>query len=269
MFRVRTGPMALLLVCFLAPMPLAMSPASAQDSDAAATIEALQTRVAELEEQLGITPTAAAEETDSAANSAHSQATIAGTALDVLPRGESDALETIAVGGYRDSVPFVIRNNSPAALAGIDVSLAVRSADGSLLASGHNSDSLAPVRLAPGDVAFGVVYLDDAVLPSDAVFDFSLDGRPARDPGERGVIDFEMLEVNELPDRIVGEVRNSTGRSQDYVNVKMMCFTDAGRPTKTLSAYLDRETVPADETATFQIVADRYPCPKYLIAVDW
>ncbi len=50
----------------------------------------------------------------------------------------------------------------------------------------------------------------------------------------------------------------------------MMCFNNEGVPTDWSLLGLNRDTLPPDETGTFQVLASSYeysgPCPKYLVA---
>jgi hypothetical protein len=266
MLRVLIGLIALMLVFSLAPLPVSQRSTSAQDANAEATMEALQTRVAELEEQLAITPTSTVGQNDSPANTRHAQVSIGGTALEILPRGKLDSLEIIAVGSYTDHLAVVVRNNSQATLDRISVAATARSADGSLLASGE-SDSLDPFRLAPGEVAFGIVDFGQIGLPPSAVFDLSLESSTAQPLSDSNELDLEIIETADFPDRIVGEVRNGTGRTVEDAVMTGMCFNNNGLPTRSLFRGLNPGTLRPDESSTFQ-VSPPYEggCPLYLVA---
>lgn len=268
MQRVIVSAGALLLFSSLVQSPVMEQRANAQDTSAQATIEALQTRVAELEQQIGLTPTPAVDESAPAASERRTQLTIAGTALTHLPAGDTESLEVIATGPYMGYLPVVIRNNSKVTRDDITVSVAVRSPYGSLLASG-SSIFTHPYRLRSGQVAFTEIPLDDVALPPNAIFDVSLESKEAGATGASFSIDLEVVDASKIDDRIVGEVRNTSGVELNTVQMLGMCFDVDGRPSGTFLTGLDPDTLSPFASGTFQsnarVIARE--CTTFLVAV--
>lgn len=268
MQRVIVGVGALLLFSSLIQSPAMEQKANAQDTSAQATIEALQTRVAILEEQLDITPTPVATVSTTATSERRTQSTIAGTALANLPAGKTHSLELIVVGEYRGYIPLVVRNNSKETLDWITVSVTVRSPDGTLLASGDNENVTHPGRVGPGEVAFSDIPMNNTMLPDDAVYQFSLESRPAEPIGESYLIDLDIVEASKIFGRIVGEVQNTSGLPVERSQMSGMCFDFDGLPSAQLLEGLNPATLSPNGTSTFQSDSQTIAqeCSTFLVA---
>lgn len=255
------------VVLCLAPL---QSTTQAQTPEAEATIAALQTRVAELEQLLELTPTSSPEVAEPTA-AGTAQTAVSGNALDLLPPGDEDAVTLVAVGAYGQSdigqsLPIVVRNNTSADVERVEVAAAARSADGVLLASGQSSN-LVPWLVVPDGIAFGYIEFGGVDLPSDVVFDFTVQGFPARNPDQVSIFNFDMVEIALVDDRLVGQVKNASNRSLSSSSLQAVCFDEEGSLLSDYYASLDPDLVEPGKTATFQIVLNEgESCPRYLAA---
>lgn len=189
----------------------------------------------------------------------HEQATIAGTALDLLPDINSDTVEVIAHGEIDQigNLPVVVRNNSDDPAIAISVKADIRDANGSLAGvSESNSliDSM-PYHLEPGDVAL-VTLTIQGQMPANPSFAFSV---TVGDPDDivtsamgENIIDVRFGEVTWLTDRIVGEVVNPSDRVLSSIALTAFCFDENGTPTNATTEPV-MEQIQAEQSTTFQL----------------
>lgn len=239
---------------------------AAQDASPEATIAALEMRVAELEQQLGLTPTTEPAQAGTP-NVATSQDYVAGTALDLLAAGEPRAISVIAVGPYIDNeLPVVVRNNSGETVQRVTVAATARTADGSLLASGEDRNLL-PYRVMPAGVAFGYIDFGGVELPVDASFEFTVQGAPAQDLSDAGILDYQVTSVSSIDGRFVGEVVNGHDRALSSSSLSLICFAEDGTLIDSHYASLNPDLVEPGQTSSFQVLLDEgETCPRFLAA---
>jgi len=240
--------------------------AAAQVASPEATIAALETRVADLERQLGLSPTP---EPASAGTPgpAITQESVVGTALELLAAGEPNAIDVIAVGPYVDrELPIAIRNNTAETVQRVTVAATAQDADGSLLASGQDRNLL-PYRVVPGGVAFGYIDFSGVDLPADASFEFTVQGTPAQELSDAGILDYQVTEVSSIDGRFVGQVINGQDRQLSSSSLRLMCFDDDGTLIDSHFASLNPDRVDPGKTSTFQVLLDEdEACPRFLAA---
>ena len=244
MLRIMIGLVVVGLIGGAAGHPVA----EAQAPGAEATIAALQTRVADLESQLGLNPTPTVRAAPSAVDV--SDTGVVGTALALIPAGVAGELSIVATGAFDEgTVPIVLRNNTDAAITSIEVSGDVRDRDGRVTQT-VSGNQFKPVILQPGQVAIGSVYLGQPVAPTDVVH-LEADGTADLSYYEaRGAVSLETVEFNDLGDRITGSVQNPSGRATtDTGYLQLMCLDDAGTPLWTNSGSVDAGMAPGDIAA--------------------
>jgi len=243
--------------------------ASAQ-TEPEATVAALETRVADLETEVAelTTPTPDSEE-GSASPTVQGETLIFGDALELLPMGETDEVEIIAVGApVRGSVPVAVRNNSGADVLLNGVLGIARDEAGELAFSG-NVSMMAPYVLHAGEVAIGNVYFGPDDLPDGLTYEFDPDTAEFNADTAFSQ-DLEVVEASRKETEIVGIVRNQTDENlSGPFSVVAVCFDSEGTIQGYYATYAAANELAPDGTTQF--TATFYgegPCDAYLLGVN-
>lgn len=242
--------------------------ASAQ-TEPEVTVAALETRVAELETEVAELTTPIPEANAISSPSAQGETLLYGDALDLLPVGQTQEVEVIAVGApVRGAVPIAVRNNSGADVLLKGVLGIARDEAGKLAFSG-NVSMMAPYVLHSGEVAIGDVYFGPDDLPDGLSYEFDPDTQDFNaDTAFRQ--DLEVVEATRKETEIVGIVRNQTDEDlSGPFSVVAVCFDSEGAIQGYYATYaVANELAPGDTT---QFTASFYgtgPCDAYLLGVN-
>lgn len=238
-------------VVLLAWSGLSRPPVIAQSRKAQATIDALQTRVAELEQQLGITPTPAVQTAPGSPSSGLRMPRLFGGAPAPLPQGTAGIVDVVAVGPPSDSsLPIALRNNTGEDVYVVDVLALARDTRGTLVASGESS-FIAPVFLPRGRIAIGSIYFGSNDIPPGVTFAFEPEVRPV-DSDPFWLQDVDVTEATLQGNEIVGLIQNPTDSElSGSFFVVGVCFDASGAITAEFSASAAKDTLRPGESSPF------------------
>ncbi len=190
----------------------------------------------------------------------------------MLDEGEDGELSVVAVGVYDGShLPVVIRNNTGEDVEEIEASVIARSG-GDLIATGADQ-SITPMVVRDGDLAFGDIYFGED-LPEDAEFEFELFASPA-DESDANALDLVVDEVNGDGAGVIGILGNPhdvpVGDPVIYANVA--CFDETGALLDIGFSSAVKDVVAPGATTPFEIgvpnaaaALETESCPVYLVS---
>ena len=245
---------------------LAFGPAAAQD-DSQATIEALQTEVADL--KLLLTPTA--KPTVEPASSEDVAALgVYGPMVELLEPGRADSLSIVARGKYQQgSVAVVVRNNTTKTFRTIEINGDVRDAEGKVTQT-VTGFQFYPSPIAPGGLILGQLYFDQPINQGDEV-KIKVKGQEASS-FDLGAFPMEMIEFNVLDDgRVTGSVRNQSDKTTTNRGYTiLLCFDEGDTPVWSETGSVEDGLAPG-KVAAFEfgqfggipVACDRYLFSAY------
>lgn len=239
--------------------PVSQSSTRARDAAAQTAFSAPETSASSLEPQLA-TP-------GPPSDLQHTQSTVAGNGVALLPEGDAGEIVVIAVGSYdpEHGLPYAIRNNMNNDQVVIEVQAMTLDAAGASISSGPRGFSL-PWKLRAGDIAIGYVEFRDDDLPADAAFTFTIESKAAADARSGFLVDVDMLGATSDDGRIKGEAINTYSQVVSVPVFEAMCLDGEGRPLRVYMDFFDQSELAPGQTGTFEIVLEHdEPCP-YLIA---
>lgn len=245
------------------------TPSKAQTGDQA-TIEAQETRIAELEgtvdargERMNAQRTEiSALEAELAGEPAPTEGaaepepgdvdtTLFGVPPDSLPQGADGDVSIIAMGApVRNDLPVVLRNNTGSEVFLTGMQGVVRDAGGSLLASVGLS-TLAPYQLLPEQVAVGYVYFDGVdEIPADVQYELEPEYETVE--GDFSFhVDMVITEAELIDDGIVGIASNPLEDEMSGGSAVGICFDADGAVVGYLSGSTDKYDIPAGDDSAF------------------
>lgn len=232
-----------------------------------ATIAALQTQVAEMDSTpvIETVGTTSAVETAAAWNTE----TVGGNGFEVLTPAPLGEVAVIARGEYDGSrLPFVVHNNSDAAIENAAIEATVLDASGKLFAVGGDH-GIGPGWIEPGNVALGYIYFDGIEIPSAYTIELSLsyDTSESRDPFN--TFGIEVVEWDQVEDRIVGFLGNPYSTAITHVNeVKAVCLNADGSIDSYLRSIPESTSIPVGGAIPFQLTLESANCPHIIIVAD-
>jgi hypothetical protein len=195
---------------------------------------------------------------------------VVGNAVPALPEGDPGELSVVADSfRYRRAVNItevyvVVRNNTDGEVRGPEVTVTVRDAAGSPVATATITQ-MHPHVVAPGGISFGFVEMDDTELPEGAVLDFTV--APADVPeGEDHVVDLPIVEFDRPDTTIRAVVGNDRDTPVAYAEVWVVCFDDTGTLTRTDAGYASPVQIQPGETGTAEVDVAEIECPVYLLS---
>ena len=112
--------------------------------------------------------------TEGAAAAASTSPFVAVVGTVDVPEGDPGELSVVLTGTFEadsGTLPVVVRNRTSDPVYAVEATATARAADGSLAGSG-SSQGFGPTTLAPGEWAFGYVFIDGDI-PADATFDIT------------------------------------------------------------------------------------------------
>lgn len=188
-----------------------------------------------------------------------------------LPPGEPDEVTVIAVGPPQSATPVLVRNNTSDVIE-VHLSATARDSTGALVGSGEDQ-GVKPVRVEPGQVAIGYVYLGIDDPPSGATVDVSARGEEVDD--NFGALPAVVVEHNLAAgqfgqQQVVGIVRNDNDeRMEGPISVLVMCFDEAGAPLTTAGGFTDIDALEPGQEGSFSVdLFGDTGCPRYLVGAS-
>jgi hypothetical protein len=185
-----------------------------------------------------------------------------------LPAGDPgvvaiiDAAETIDRTG---SVTVIVRNNTSSAVGLIEIAGTARDETGMLVGSG-SSQSLQPVVVEPGEIAYGYVYFDTRI-PDGTAYEFSFD--VATQPAWEFFRPVTITELNHTGTKIVGTVMNDLDDDvSGPISADVICFDDSGRVEDRVQSYIEQGRLAPGATGSFEINLRNRSCSNGLAAVS-
>ena len=177
-------------------------------------------------------------------------------------------------GGGGTDLPFLIHNNSGNDVVDVQITLTVRSADGSLLSV---SDALlpAPYLVTNGSYAFGNVLLQGVILPEDAdlEWDISTDDPAADRNNVRR--DLSIVEAGLFDNRIVGTAENTQGEViMNAGLINAICLDLDGNVLTNELGYIDIDQIDPGDQQPFQVDTTNaqfnlgVSCPAFFVAAS-
>jgi hypothetical protein len=205
--------------------------------------------------------------------------TFGGNAHPTLSSGTPDALDVTYVGqaysegsGDGTIVPVEVRNGTPQTLSSLDISGPAMS--GSTVVGSGDSQEVEPANLAPGQVAFGMVFYSQD-LPGGATFNLTVSGST----GGSNYTDIQVVQANysasggDFGPGIVGSVTNQSSTSiTPPIETDLYCFSSGGTLLYVNNDYVagDADLAPgATGSYSIDIPTDAndnpLPCPTFLV----
>lgn len=149
--------------------------------------------------------------------------------------------------------PFVAYNGTAAPVSRIEVSGRAVDADGNTLGSG-SSQSVEPNVVAPGGVAFGIVWIGEELPDGATLDDAQVDYTDGLGQYEN-IVQIDIDQIEFLEGQITGTVSNPHDiEVSGPISVGVVCLGGDGIPTKVVSSYTDRDDVQAGGTSTFSMM---------------
>ena len=165
------------------------------------------------------------------------------------------------------AVPIVLRNNTSAAVAHVEVSATAKDQGGKIVASG-SSQGTDPSTIQPGQWALAFIYFEPgSALSSADTLSFAFQSVPAStDPFNTAAI--QVTQANLSGSSIAGGVQNTTGHLvQGPISVHAYCQDSAGNPTSEVGGFtsgLSGDLAPS-ATDSFQLSLFDQGCASFLV----
>lgn len=247
------------------------APALAQD-DLQATIDALETRVSDLEGPV-------AEGTPALSNDGDAQFPgVYGAVPPNLPKAPQGEVAVVVEGAFSpysdDYRTVILHNNSSDAVQIGDVKGIVESKDGSLAGASTGSYFIVS-ELPAGAYTIGFVVFGSDIGDSETVdYEVSLSD-DQEDPGSFEVA-LSIDRLSQQESTFVGEVVNDHELAVELEIVRVYCLNKDGVPYDTETAWFSSETLKPGDSLIFEtddIGSDlQNDCPYYLavaVGLDW
>ena len=178
-----------------------------------------------------------------------------------LPTGDPGVVVIASSAGADSSgsVAVLVRNNTADVIGSIEVTGTVRDATGKLVGS-ELSPVLEPIRVSPGEVAFGYISYPADELPDGAAFEFLTN---FSDIANESHLSATITELTVLPDKLVGIASNDNDQKIiGPIGVTAICFDAQGLPTRSVIAFLDQDELPPGGKGSFSIDVADGPCDR-------
>lgn len=186
--------------------------------------------------------------------------------------GETGKLSVVAVGspdGERESIEFVVRNNTSGPLYGVSATGKVTSA-GKLVGSGE-SQSVQPAVVAPGEIAFGYVYFS-AAPPAGSTIEVSATADSKQDDLFREVpliIGEANPVAGEYSNQVVGEVTAPADVAvSNPAEITVVCVDAVGKLSAHGTDYTDGDASILPGTSATYSVDISGQCPTFLVGAS-
>jgi len=164
-------------------------------------------------------------------------------------------------------VPIVLRNNTSAAVAHVEVSATAKGMGGKIVASG-SSQGTDPSTIQPGQWALAFIYFEPGSALSTAdTLSFTFQSMPAStDSFNTAAI--QVTQANLSGSSIAGGVQNTTGHLvQGPISVHAYCLNSAGNPTSEVGGFTSGSSgdLAPGATDSFQLSLFDQGCASFLV----
>ncbi|MGH9920298.1 MAG: hypothetical protein ACRD6W_15705 [Nitrososphaerales archaeon] len=167
------------------------------------------------------------------------------------------------------TVPIVIRNDTSAAVAHVDIAAATSDTTGKIVASGQSQDT-DPSVIQPGQWALSFIYYEPgtALAPTDTLT-FSFQTSPA-DTSSYNTAAIQVTQANLSGMSIAGGVQNTTGHPvTGPISIDVYCFETSGHPTYEQGGFTSGSgDLAPNGSDTFQITFYGQQCPLFLVGAS-
>ncbi|MGB3329815.1 MAG: FxLYD domain-containing protein [Thermomicrobiales bacterium] len=199
--------------------------------------------------------------------------TIGGSGIAMVPQGKPGILDVVAVGPYANGdLPFIVRNNTGAAVADFTVTADAHDASGKSVATGELpfGIELSPSNVSAGGIAFGnAVFL--GVVPNGVTFTVTVSAKPA--PGSNiDIVDLDVPSVTSTGTDVSGTLHNPTNVALGKPFVTIACLDAHGALTGVGSPMVDLNLKQPDANGdvTFDVPVSTTPiqgdCTNEIVA---
>jgi hypothetical protein len=167
-------------------------------------------------------------------------------------------------------VPIVLRNNTGAAVAHVEISATATAQGGKIAASG-SSQGTDPSTIQPGQWALAFVYFEPgSALSADDTLSFTFQSMPAA-TDSFNTATMQVTQANLSGSSIAGGVQNTTGQPvQGPISVHAYCLNSAGDPTSMVIGFTS--SLPGDlapnATGSFQLNLIDQECGSFLVGAS-
>lgn len=167
-------------------------------------------------------------------------------------------------------VPIVLRNNTSAAVAHVQVSATAKDPGGKIVASGA-SQGTDPSVIQPGQWAFAYVYFEPgSALASDNTLSLAFQSMPAS-TSPFNTAAMQVTQANLSGSSIAGSVQNTTGSPvQGPIAVNVYCLSSAGDPTSVITGFTSNSIsdLAPNDSASFQLSLYGKECSSFLVGAS-
>jgi hypothetical protein len=167
-------------------------------------------------------------------------------------------------------VPIVIRNNTTAAIAHVDITATTKDPSGKIVASGSSQET-DPSTINPGQWALSFIYYQiGTTLTVNDTLSFSFQTSPATTDSYNTAA-IQVTQANHSGSYISGGVQNTTGHAVlGPISVNAYCLNSAGDPTSIVGGFTSSSSgnLAVGATDSFQIGPYDQSCPSFLVGAS-
>lgn len=167
-------------------------------------------------------------------------------------------------------VPIVLRNNTSAAVAHVEVSATAKDQGGKIVASG-SSQGTDPSTIQPGQWALAFIYFEPgSALSTVDTLSFTFQSMPAS-TDSFNTATIQVTQANLSGSSIAGGVQNTTGHLvQGPISVHAYCLNSAGDPASEVGGFTSGLSgdLASSATDSFQLNLFDQECASFLVAAS-
>jgi hypothetical protein len=167
-------------------------------------------------------------------------------------------------------VPIVLRNNTSAAVAHVQVSATAKDQGGKIVASG-SSQGTDPSAIEPGQWALAYIYFEPGSgLAPDDTLSFTFQSMPAS-TDSFNTATIQVTQANLSGSSIAGGVQNTTGHPvQGPISIHAYCLSSAGDPTSEAIGFTSSQPgdLAPNAADSFQLNLSDQECASFLIGAS-
>lgn len=166
-------------------------------------------------------------------------------------------------------VPIVIRNNTSAGVAHVDITASTRDAAGKIIASGQ-SQGTDPSVIQPGQWALSFIHYDPGTsLAANDTLTFSFQTSPVSTTNYNTAA-IQVTQANAVGTSIAGGVQNTTGHDvTGPISIDVYCLNGSGQPTYIQGGFTSGQgDLAANATASFQVDLYGRQCTSFLVGAS-
>jgi hypothetical protein len=167
-------------------------------------------------------------------------------------------------------VPVVLRNNTSAAVAHVQVSATAKDQGGKIVASG-SSQGTDPSAIEPGQWALAYIYFEPgSALTPDDMLSFTFQSMPAS-TDSFNTATIQVTQANLSGSSIAGGVQNTTGHPvQGPISIHAYCLSSAGDPTSEVGGFTSNSPgdLAPNAAGSFQLDLYDQECASFLVGAS-